>query len=156
VDTPNRFNTADYSAVLMNVDTAGVRRLDREALDALSDGAGAAGCLVQRVDLRRARTKADALAELGRALRFPEWFGQNWDALSDCLLDMGWQPAVGYVTVLEHCDGLRERATEDFNTLLDIFQTAADDWREQGVPFWCLVELSSDDQSLAPLVSAGK
>ena len=35
-------------------------------------------------------------AAIGKALRFPEWFGHNWDALTDCLLDMGWLPAAGY------------------------------------------------------------
>lgn len=43
----------------------------------------------------RARNKDEMLDQIGRALAFPEWFGHNWDALADCLLDMGWRPALG-------------------------------------------------------------
>lgn len=45
-----------------------------------------AGWRLARV--RGAGTKEDALAALGRALRFPEWYGNNLDALWDCLTDL--------------------------------------------------------------------
>lgn len=132
---------SDYSIWLADASRSGLRRLDRNTLDALIKGAGEAGCLVQRVNLKHLRDKAELLLEFGKSLRFPEWFGQNWDGLSDCLRDMGWRPAVGYVTLLEHCDGFRERAGAEFDTLIEILEIVADDWRAQGIPFWCLVEL---------------
>jgi hypothetical protein len=36
-----------------------------------------------------AGTKAEFLAAVGEALGFPEWYGQNFDALADCLHDLG-------------------------------------------------------------------
>ena len=41
-----------------------------------------------RVDLAGCSDKATLLARLAAALQFPDWFGHNWDALSDCLTDL--------------------------------------------------------------------
>ena len=41
------------------------------------------------VDGRACRTRAAFFEEVARALRFPGYFGRNWDALTDCLRDIG-------------------------------------------------------------------
>jgi RNAse (barnase) inhibitor barstar len=107
---------------------------------------------VLRVDLASARNKDEMLAAVGHTLRFPEWFGRNWDALTDCLLDMGWLPATGYVIILDHCDGIHGRAEADFVMLMRIFQDAAATWREDEVPFWCLVDMQADGIAWLPTV----
>lgn len=38
------------------------------------------------------------------ALEFPGWYGRNWDALADCLRDLSWLPADGYL--LHVCAGI--------------------------------------------------
>jgi RNAse (barnase) inhibitor barstar len=105
-----------------------------------------------RVDLAPARDKDQMLAAIGKALRFPEWFGHNWDALADCLLDMGWLPAPGYVIILDHCDGIHGRAEEDFVKLMRVFQESAETWREDETPFWCLVDMQADGIAWLPTV----
>lgn len=40
------------------------------------------------IDGRRMTTRADAHAELARALDFPDWYGGNLDALFDALTDI--------------------------------------------------------------------
>ncbi len=141
-----------YQALFANPGKAGVHHLPQGDLGSLIAGAEAAGCLVQRVDLAQARDKTEMLDAIGKALGFPEWFGHNWDALNDCLLDMGWRPAEGYVILLDHCDGIHGRAEADFVTLIQMFQSAADEWREQGVPFWCLVDMQADGIAWLPTV----
>ncbi|MCX7145240.1 MAG: barstar family protein [Sulfuritalea sp.] len=145
-------STTHYESLLADSSRAGVHHLPHGPIDDLLAGAGAAGCLVLRVDLAAARNKDEMLAALGRALRFPEWFGQNWDALTDCLLDMGWLPATGYVIILDHCDGIHGRAEADFVTLMQTFQQAAETWREDDVPFWCLVDMQADGIAWLPTV----
>ncbi|MBL8433304.1 MAG: barstar family protein [Zoogloea sp.] len=99
---------------------------------------------MQRVDLARVTTKETFLEAIGKALDFPDWYGHNWDALADCLTDLSWMAADGYVVVLEHADAFASAAPTDFATALSIFQDAADTWREDGVPFWTLVGTASD------------
>lgn len=47
---------------------------------------------VARVDGQEIRDKATALAAIGTALDFPKYYGQNLDALFDCLTDLSWLP----------------------------------------------------------------
>ena len=39
------------------------------------------------------KTKEALLDELYRRLRFPNYFGGNWDALWECIRDLSWLPA---------------------------------------------------------------
>jgi len=146
-------NAEHYERLFADPSRAGVHHLPHGPLDDLLQGAQAAGCLVLRIDLSAARDKDGLLAAIGDALRFPDWFGHNWDALADCLLDMGWLPATGYVVILDHCDGIHGRAETDFVKSMQLFQEAAETWREDGVPFWCLVDMQADGIAWLPTVS---
>ena len=141
-----------YQTLFANVAQAGVYHLPQGNIGDLIAGAEAAGCLVQRVDLRAARNREQTFDALGHRLGFPDWFGHNADALHDCLCDMGWRPAEGYVTILDHCDGLHARAESDFVLLTRVFQSAAEEWREQGIPFWCLIDMQADGIAWLPTI----
>lgn len=56
-----------------------------------------AGWRFAHVDGLRAQTKPEVLRAMGEALDLPDWYGQNFDALADCLTDVG---AAGVGTVL--------------------------------------------------------
>ncbi len=44
--------------------------------------------------------KAHLLRQIGDELRFPSYYGQNLDALSDCLSDLEWLPAATVTLVI--------------------------------------------------------
>ncbi|WP_086667714.1 barstar family protein [Lentzea kentuckyensis] len=44
--------------------------------------------------------KQAAISAIAQALDFPEWFGQNLDALYDSLSDLSWLPEGEYVLVV--------------------------------------------------------
>lgn len=136
---PNR-----YAAILASLDHAGVYHMPLDGEGGLIDAAEQNNFAVFRVDLSGARDKADLLKSIGDAMAFPDWYGHNWDALLDCLADLSWQPAEGYVVILEHCDGIHGRAEADFVAALQLFEAAANEWREQGVPFWCFADMMAD------------
>ena len=144
---------AYLEAVLGDVGRAGVYHMPQVAREPLVRAAEANGFVVFRVDLAAARDKDSLLTAIGRAMAFPEWYGHNFDALSDCLADLGWRPAEGYLVLLEHCDGIHGRAEEDFITTLQVFEQAANEWREQGVAFWCLVDMQADGIAWLPGMS---
>jgi hypothetical protein len=146
-------SSAFYESLFGAAERAGVHHLPHGPIDDLQTGAIAAGCLVVRIDLFGVRNKDELLTAVGKALRFPEWFGHNWDALTDCLTDMGWLPATGYVIILDRCDGIHARSESDFVTCLQIFQDSADVWREDDVPFWCLVDMQDDGIAWLPTMA---
>ncbi|MFD4134023.1 barstar family protein [Streptomyces goshikiensis] len=61
-----------------------------EAIDAALADAEAAGWATVRLDLAGVRSKAALMRRCGDALRVPGWFGGNWDALADALIDLSW------------------------------------------------------------------
>jgi hypothetical protein len=115
---------------------AGLYWARRQEVEALCEAGGAAGLYCARLDLADCGGKAELLVGLARVLEFPSWFGHNWDALADCLDDLGWLRGSGYLLVLENPAGMSAAAPKDFALALDIFADAARKWRERGTPFW--------------------
>lgn len=124
---------------------SGVYRVDaarRSALEVLARGAGRA---FHRVDLSGATGKAALLSALARELRFPEWFGGNWDALQDALCDLSWLPQrEGVVLLIDGAEAVRAAAPAALDTLVDVLQSAARYWKGEGRPFLALVANSPD------------
>lgn len=144
-----------YATLLRDSLRAGVYHLPHLSKSGLEDLIGAAeSCayVVFRVDLAGVRDKESLLAAIGKEMAFPEWYGANWDALADCLADLGWRPAEGYLVLLEHCDRLRTRAEGDLVEALQVFQEAAETWREQGIALWCLVDMQADGIAWLPSI----
>lgn len=137
-------------SMLADVDKAGVYHMPHMDKEPVLAAGAANGFAVFRVDLSRAESKDDLLAGIGKAMAFPDWFGHNFDALADCLGDLSWRPADGYLILLEHCDGIHGKAEDAFVAALQVFDQAASDWRDQGVGFWCLVEMQADGIAWLP------
>jgi len=130
---------------------AGLYRLTRPIANALAPAAQAAGFPIIECDLAACADKANFLDRIAAALRFPDWFGRNWDALADCLGDLGWLPADGYVIMLANADSFRTAAEADFDTALQIFDEAAQDWANAGVPMWAFIDSTARDARLREL-----
>jgi hypothetical protein len=77
----------------------------------------------------------DALRAIARALRFPEWFGGNWDSLEDCLGDLSWRPDGGHVLVFRDWQAV---AGDDFGVLVDVLRSSAEYWSGRGKPFFAV------------------
>lgn len=125
--------TSDLAALAQS--PPGVLWHEAEAPPAdLAARATAAGLALHRVDLSGAHGKKALLAALGRALRFPVHYGQNWDALADCLGDLSWLEPGPLLVSLEQAGPLAARAPGDLATALDVLREAAAAWRERGRP----------------------
>ncbi len=75
-------------------------------------------------------------------MKFPGGFGKNWDAFYDCLTDMDWIEAQGYLIYFDHTDAFEEHHESELETAIEIFQDAVDYWKEEGKAM--LVLLSGD------------
>jgi RNAse (barnase) inhibitor barstar len=112
-----------------------VVELTPAAADAVVRLATSLGLDAVRIDLDGCADKQSLLERTAAALGFPAWFGANWDALFDCLADLGWRPGHGHVLVFENTADLRRHAPEALDTALTIFADAAAAWQQRGRPF---------------------
>jgi RNAse (barnase) inhibitor barstar len=71
-------------------------------------------------------TKEALMDALQSALRFPEYFGGNWDALEECVRDLSWLPEGDVVLLNEDLPLSNNRA--DLVTYLSILFDAIDKW----------------------------
>jgi RNAse (barnase) inhibitor barstar len=128
-------------ALLAASDQAGAYFADAHDREDLVEAANALQYAVVPIDLRDCDDGRLAAARIAEALRFPEWFGANWDALADCLSDLSWWPSAGYVLVLEHASQWRAQDRESFDIVLEILGETSARWAEERVPFWTFFPL---------------
>lgn len=133
----------NLATLLGDLRRAGVRPLPIGSAERLRAAAEHNAYVARSVDLATCRSKADLLDRLAAALAFPEWFGHNWDALADCLGDLSWLPAPGYVLLLEHAAGLRAHDPDTLDNALEILREASEAWAAEQVPFWVFLDLSN-------------
>jgi hypothetical protein len=82
------------------------------------------------------------LEVIATAADFPAYCGNNWDALEECLRDLSWAPAEGYLILWEDARILAQADPQAFATALSIFRSVAQYWETQGVPFVLLLRRS--------------
>ncbi|HTY24641.1 MAG TPA: barstar family protein [Desulfomonilaceae bacterium] len=85
------------------------------------------------------------------ALRFPDYFGGNWDAFEDCLTDMSWHESHGFVILYDHFETFAEHSPDQFKIALEILLDSANFWRDQRKPLFVL--LRSDGRQALELPS---
>lgn len=126
--------------LLKNAEASGVFYLSPSRHSALAAGAGRARFCVLTANIAEHPSAESVLRQLGSALNFPVWYGANFDALFDCLVDPDWQPAKGHVLLINGIAQLRAADPEDFATLIEVFQAAAEARRDTHAPFWILID----------------
>jgi RNAse (barnase) inhibitor barstar len=134
----------ELCALLVDIEQNGAYFVDVRNREALVEAANELEFAVAPIDFAGCRDKGEVLQRFAQALRFPEWFGNNWDALADCLGDLSWWPANGYLLLLDHAGAWRGTDAGDFAILLGILNDAAQQRSAQGLPFWALIPLSAE------------
>ncbi|WP_405494989.1 barstar family protein [Streptomyces sp. NBC_00096] len=116
--------------------------LDPQPLAPAVAAAEAAGWTTVRLDLDGVRSKAELMRRCRDALRLPEHFGENWDALADALRDLSWLPdAVGRLVAVTSWRGYAAARPGDWEILREVLEEAVDFWREgdDGTPLTVLL-----------------
>ena len=118
---------------LQDAAKSGVYRTSR--VDPVADAVRGSKLSFARIPLQDVTEKTAILRRIAAQLGFPAWFGENWDALEDCLTDLSWRQAQGHVLVLEGFQFLPE---EELGVLIDVLIKAAEFWAGQGKPFFAV------------------
>lgn len=88
---------------------------------------------------KRMQTTVELFAECAAALQFPYYFGENWNALDECLADLSWLPAAAYVLAITDSADLLVRETPgEMRVLCDVLERTCVAWSApiaQGEPW---------------------
>lgn len=74
------------------------------------------------------QTKMDLLAHYENEGNFPGYFGRNWDALQDCLLDFSWTNQKRII--IAHKDLPLASREDELRVYLEILESAVMGWKE--------------------------
>jgi hypothetical protein len=78
---------------------------------------------------RKMKQRQGVFDQFAASLQFPHYFGENWNAFSDCVRDLDWLRASAFVVVvLDAEDTLVEGDPDEFHLLLKILSDAGDEW----------------------------
>lgn len=94
----------------------------------------------------KARGKEKVLGVLARGLRFPSYFGWNWDALDECLRDLSWLGEVKKIAIVHDGRPFSPRA-EMFALYCDLLAEAVAAQRSAVEPRELKIVFSSDLRS---------
>lgn len=141
---------ATHQVLLSDPKQCGLFRFEGE-LSRLEAAARSARLSIHKIDLGGARGEDDLLASFAQALKFPAYFGNNWDALDECLSDLEWLDAPGWVLVITGAKQFARRDEESLSTTLDVLRGVAEYWCEQSKPFWAIVLDRDTTKDLAKL-----
>lgn len=134
-------STSDLHIDLSDPARGGVFFVTADDLQVLAASASQHSLHVSRIDLQGCRDKQDLLDRIAKNLPLPASFGHNWDALTDCMRDLSWLKAPGYLFLFDHAEDLRDASEEDFDTLLDILDEAAESWLDANQPYFVFLAL---------------
>jgi hypothetical protein len=112
---------------------SGVYRASR--IDSIEDALRGSKLSFARIPLQDVTEKTALLRRVAAKLGFPAWFGENWDALEDCLTDLSWREAQGHVLAFA---GFQFLPADDLGVLIDVMISAAEFWAGQGKPFFAV------------------
>ena len=118
---------------------------------ALQGAAKRGGFAFFHIDGKNIARKEQLLNHFATALHFPKGFGHNWDALEECLTDLEWVDAEGYVIYYDHIDGFLEAHPDQFETFVEILRDAVSSWKEDGEAMVVLLSGAKPPKGVAKL-----
>lgn len=81
------------------------------------------------------QTLSELYHEIASALQFPDYFGGNWNAVDDCLQDLGWIKEKKYIIGIERFEeilsywALESKAREtEMDYFVDCLESAVQAW----------------------------
>jgi hypothetical protein len=115
-----------------------------------------AGLTVRGLRGRKMKTEDALYDECAAALQFPAYFGENWDALDECLSDIEWLPITVGISLIIHdplevladCDGGLEVFTRILNTAAQTYAepiALGEWWDRPAVPFHVVLHATAED-----------
>lgn len=87
------------------------------------------------LDCRPVNDKTSLMAQAVSAFALPPHFGQNWDALADCIMDLSWLEGIRWVVLVRGLERLHALDPDSYGMIVDILSEAGAYWSDQERPF---------------------
>jgi RNAse (barnase) inhibitor barstar len=78
--------------------------------------------------------KTEFLAQIAEVMAFPDYFGHNWDALDECLTDLSWLSAEGYIIVYYQPHFFAQSEPQQWEIAHSILNSATKYWQQHNIP----------------------
>ena len=93
------------------------------------------GVEVFEIDAEPIHDKGELLAAIAASMRFPDYFGGNWDALDESLRDLSWLGGSGYALIVRDAGHLWRDHHRVAANLIESWLLCAGHWAAREVPF---------------------
>lgn len=137
-----------WQQLFIKPENSGIYAAGPDEAVTIHKAAGKAGLAFFRLNAARIKGKHAFLKVAARALQFPTYFGSNWDAFEDCLTDLSWQQADGYVLLLTNLEDFADNAPAELEMTRSILRDASAYWKEQGIRFFVI--MADQDRQKSP------
>jgi len=91
------------------------------------------------LDGREILDKQSFLRKVAEVMRFPDYFGYNWDALEECITDLDWCPAARYILIYDYPEVFSKVEPEEWKMANDILRSAVEYWQGTDTPLEVLL-----------------
>jgi hypothetical protein len=130
----------NLEAILKGEVASGVYRFaSRAKPETVQAAAAAQGWRCFYLDGTTVADKASFLAACQEAFALPAYFARNWDALEECINDLSWAPAAGYIVLYDQVESFAAQDPTNWGTALYILRDAAGNWAHEGTPMVVLL-----------------
>ncbi len=131
--------------------TPGIYRLDMsQRAGALCNQVEERGWRCFLLDGSAVFDKHSFLSASAHAMHFPAYYGHNWDAFEECITDLSWLPAAGYVLLYDHAVAFAAQHPQEWATAFAILDSTVAYWQQQGRPFFVLLRNAGRIAQTAP------
>lgn len=110
-------------------------RLDWRRSEQLVKAANLRGLGVFHLDGGQMSNQAELFQEFKVKLKFPEYFGANWNALDECLADLDWLDRTGYLLVIESGESVLCDEEADIREMFyGLLEDISEEWSDSDPP----------------------
>lgn len=88
-------------------------------------------CAIRRIRGHKSVDESRFFDEIAAALQFPYYFGENWDAVWECITDLSWIPQASFLLIMDRAGQLLHNSERGFSILMKIITDANEYWRGQ-------------------------
>jgi RNAse (barnase) inhibitor barstar len=124
--TMNLFNFFnEYKKNDLTLYVASIKSLDNFIIDYSKNNKKT---LIKLIDGNKCNNKQELLNEFSNKLNFPGYFGNNWDAMDECINDLEWFSTSPILLIIKNFQEVLKNDPSGQEILLSILETTVSDW----------------------------